>query len=118
VSEYLLSLPSFYACLTHLYSTFVLKATSVAIDQDGSTPMLASFVKKMTVAKVNKELIKEQDDIVHHICTQLSPSSEHDYIVTRPSNLLWDRPSRAKLAASKSVSFAMLYISYSARKSV
>jgi hypothetical protein len=56
----------------------------------------------MQVSKAKREAFEEQDKIVQYLCTQMNPDSCR-YIVTRPSDLIWDKPSRKKLAASKSV---------------
>lgn len=79
------------------------QASSVALDNKGSTPMLSSIVKKMQVTKAKREALAEQDKIVEYISTQLDQDSCR-YIITRPSDLIWDKPSKRKLAASKSVS--------------
>ena len=67
------------------------------------------MVKKMAVRKTRREMLVEQDKIVKFISKyQKAKASEEggnpfNYIITRPSELVWDRPSRKKLEASKSV---------------
>lgn len=65
--------------------------------------MLSSLVKKMQITKAKRDALAEQDKIVEYLTTQLDQDSCR-YIVTRPSHLIWDKPSKRKLAASKSVS--------------
>mmetsp|Transcript_39790 Transcript_39790/g.96060 ORF Transcript_39790/g.96060 Transcript_39790/m.96060 type:complete len:387 (+) Transcript_39790:61-1221(+) len=77
------------------------QASSVALDNKGSTPMLSSLVKKLHITKAKREALAEQDKIVEYITTQMDQDSCR-YIVTRPSDLIWDKPSKRKLAASKS----------------
>jgi hypothetical protein len=64
--------------------------------------MFSQLVKKMAVRKTRRESLYEQDQIVQYICTRADPEWLQ-FIVTRPSDVIWDRPSRKKLAASKSV---------------
>jgi hypothetical protein len=64
--------------------------------------MFSQLVKKMAFRKTRRETLSEQDQIVQYICTQADPEW-FQFIVTRPSDMIWDRPSRKKLAASKSV---------------
>lgn len=73
--------------------------------------MISNVVKKMAVRKTRRETLKEQDRIVKYISKHLQTREEEgsgeptfQYIITRPSELVRDRPSRKKLAASKSVS--------------
>ena len=80
----------------------------MAPDTTGSAPMLSQMVKKMSLSKGRRDTMSEQDEIVKYIC---AISHEEDglecpfnFIITRPSDLLWDWPSRKRLAASKSVS--------------
>jgi len=86
------------------------QATSFARDTKGPAPVLTNMVKKMAVRKTRREMLVEQDKIVKFISKyQKAKSSEDggnpfDYIITRPSELVWDRPSKKKLEASKSVS--------------
>lgn len=78
--------------------------------------MFSQLVKKMTVRKSKRDLLNEQDQIVQYICTALQSSPDGpslQFIVTRPSDLVWDRPSRKKLAASKSVSYEYANIFFS-----
>ncbi|CAJ1966411.1 unnamed protein product [Cylindrotheca closterium] len=77
------------------------QASSVALDNEGSTPILSSLVKKMQITKAKREALAEQDKIVAYLSTQLDQDSCR-YIITRPSDLIWDKPSKRKLAASKS----------------
>ena len=72
--------------------------------------MISTVVKKMAVRKTRRDTLQEQDRIVKYISKHLKSHvvSESDdppfqYIITRPSGMIWDRPSRKKLAASKSV---------------
>ena len=75
--------------------------------------MFSNLKKKMALRKSSRDLLQEQDKIVKYLCSQSQSSDEDDaestkssfqFIITRPSELVWDRPSRKKLAASKSVS--------------
>ncbi len=72
--------------------------------------MFTHLVKKMALRKTRRETLQEQDKIIRYISKYLKAREiETDelpfhYIVTRPSEIVWDRPSRRKLAASKSVS--------------
>ena len=68
----------------------------------GSRPILSQVVTKVVVGKTKKDKIKEQDQIIEYISTMSDPET-FQYIITRPSDLIRDRPSRKKLAASKSV---------------
>lgn len=67
------------------------------------TPLLSTVVKKIAISKDWKGKKKEQDQIVKYLMHQ-TQNAHFNYIVTRPSGVIWDRPSRKKLAASKSVS--------------
>ena len=68
------------------------------------------MVKKIAVRKSRRETLQEQDKIIRYITKFMKArelegdESPFHYIVTRPSEMVWDRPSRKKLAASKSVS--------------
>eukprot|EP00980_Cylindrotheca_fusiformis_P007554 scaffold1567_cov102-Cylindrotheca_fusiformis.AAC.5 len=79
------------------------QASAVALDDNGSTPILSTLVKKMQVRRPKRVALEEQDKIVHYLSSQMDPQSCR-YIVTRPSDLIFDKPSKKKLAASKSVS--------------
>ena len=75
----------------------------MALDAKGSAPFLTKVVKKMAFRKNWRSTKREQDRIVQYIANQTKDAS-FNYIVTRPSAaFIWDRPSRKKLAASKSV---------------
>lgn len=72
--------------------------------------MLSNVAKKVAVRKKWRETYHEQDRIVKFIVQSVegrgdAEPMEHPfrYIITRPSEMIWDRPSRKKLAASKSV---------------
>ena len=89
------------------------QASSYALDDKGRSTMFASMFKKMTIRKKSREFFQEQDKIVKYICSHHQASDQDDddngqgpsfdFIVTRPSELIWDRPSRKKLLPSKSV---------------
>mmetsp|Transcript_435 Transcript_435/g.553 ORF Transcript_435/g.553 Transcript_435/m.553 type:complete len:93 (+) Transcript_435:183-461(+) len=55
----------------------------------------------MAVSKTSRGTKKEQDRIVNYISNQ-TKNAHFNYIITRPSTSIWDKPSRKKLAASKS----------------
>ena len=80
----------------------------MALDSTGTAPMLSQMVKKMSFSKGRRDTMSEQDEIVKYICTIPHEEDGKDFpfnfIITRPSDLLWDWPSRKRLAASKSVS--------------
>lgn len=88
------------------------QATSFAADGKGATPMFTNVVKKMAIRKNRRETLQEQDKIIRYINKFLKArelegdESPFQYIITRPSEMIWDRPSRKKLEASKSVSLA------------
>lgn len=91
--------------LTDDTSLFVsLQASSVARDDKGATPVLGKVAKKLAVKKSTRDSLREQDRIVKYIVNSTKQTSMN-FIVTRPSSdtMIWDRPSRKKLAASKSV---------------
>ncbi|KAG7351675.1 NADPH-binding protein [Nitzschia inconspicua] len=79
------------------------QASSVARDDKGTTPVMGKVVKKLAVSKNTREALREQDKIVKHIVNTTKHTSMN-FIVTRPNSdsLIWDRPSRKKLSASKS----------------
>mmetsp|Transcript_2196 Transcript_2196/g.4699 ORF Transcript_2196/g.4699 Transcript_2196/m.4699 type:complete len:438 (+) Transcript_2196:55-1368(+) len=78
------------------------EASSMALDAKGSAPFFTKMVKKMAFRKNWRSTKREQDRIVQYIASQTKDAS-FNYIVTRPSAaFIWDRPSRKKLAASKS----------------
>jgi len=77
------------------------EASSLSLDHQGSTPVLSTIVKKMAVSKTSRGTKKEQDRIVNYISNQ-TKNAHFNYIITRPSTSIWDKPSRKKLAASKS----------------
>jgi hypothetical protein len=85
------------------------QASSFARDTQGPAPVISNVVKKMAVRKTRREMLNEQDKIVKFISKyQKAKASEEsgnpfNYIITRPSEMVWDRPSRKKLEASKSV---------------
>ena len=87
----------------HLPLTHVSKASAVSVNADGSAPLLSKVAKKVAIRKTIRESLQEQDQIVQYICTQSEDLPFLDFIVTRPGSMIWDRPSRKKLAASKSV---------------
>ena len=108
-----LTIPSFYLCW------YRCQASSYALDAKGKTPMFSNLKKKMAIRKSARDSFQEQDKIVKFICSQSNTSFSNrngvdrttneacfKFIITRPSDLVWDRPSRKKLAASKSVSTA------------
>eukprot|EP00537_Pseudo-nitzschia_pungens_P002974 CAMPEP_0172374052 /NCGR_PEP_ID=MMETSP1060-20121228/54220_1 /TAXON_ID=37318 /ORGANISM="Pseudo-nitzschia pungens, Strain cf. cingulata" /LENGTH=414 /DNA_ID=CAMNT_0013100583 /DNA_START=45 /DNA_END=1289 /DNA_ORIENTATION=+ len=81
---------------------FLYEASSVASDEKGTAPFFSKMVKKIAIRKNWKNMKKEQDRIVQYIASS-TKDSPLNYIITRPSaSLIWDRPSRKKLAASKS----------------
>lgn len=69
---------------------------------NGSTPFLSSVVKKMAVRRDWRNSTREQDKIVKYIIAQ-TKNAHFNYIVTRPSGNIWDKTSRKKLSASKSI---------------
>ena len=80
-----------------------LQASSVALDQNGSTPVFSKMVKKFALRKDWRESKREQDRIIKYIVNQTKDAS-FNYIITRPSDaMIWDKPSRKKLSASKSL---------------
>lgn len=74
--------------------------------------MLSNVIKKIPFGKARREILLEHDKIIRHICSEVEENEDiefpFDFIVTRPSNMIWDRPSRKKLSASKSVSLVKL----------
>jgi len=74
----------------------------VSVDNKGSAPFISKIVKKAAVKKDWKMIKKEQDKIVRYITAQ-TKNAHFNYIITRPSGAVWDKPSKKKLAASKSV---------------
>ena len=56
----------------------------------------------MGVKKEWRNIKREQDKIVKYITNQ-TKNTHFNYVITRPSGSIWDKPSRKKLAASKSV---------------
>ena len=56
----------------------------------------------MAITKISRDAFDEEDRIVKYISTQLDTDT-CKYIITRPGDLIWDKPSKKKLAASKSV---------------
>lgn len=75
----------------------------MALDDKGSAPILTKMVKKLAVRKNWRETKREQDRIVKYIVNQ-TKDAVFNYIITRPSDsMIRDKPSRKKLAASKSV---------------
>lgn len=65
---------------------------------------MGKVVKTLAVKKNWRVALREQDRIVKYIVNSTKRTSMN-FIVTRPSSdcMIWDRPSRRKLAASKSV---------------
>jgi hypothetical protein len=65
---------------------------------------MSKVVKTLAVSKNVRESLREQDRIVKYIVSGTKQMSMN-FIVTRPNTdaLIWNRPSRKKLAASKSV---------------
>eukprot|EP00536_Pseudo-nitzschia_multiseries_P010564 jgi/Psemu1/243044/estExt_Genewise1.C_3270013 len=81
---------------------FLYEASSVASDEKGVSPFFSKMVKKISFRKNWKNMKREQDRIIQYIANQIKDSPVN-YIITRPSaSLIWDKPSRQKLAASKS----------------
>jgi hypothetical protein len=78
------------------------QASSASVDERGNAPIIGQVVKKLQFSKVKRQQLKEQDRIVKFI-SETTRDMSMNFIVTRPGDLLWDRPSRKKLAASKSV---------------
>lgn len=79
----------------------------MSIDNKGSAPFISKIVKKAAVKKDWKMIKKEQDKIVRYITAQ-TKNAHFNYIITRPSGAIWDKPSKKKLAASKSVSLHLM----------
>lgn len=90
-------------------TVLLFQASSFARDTQGPAPVITNVVKKMAVRKTRREVLQEQDKIVKFISKyQKAKETEEEgtpfnYIITRPSEIVWDRPSRKKLEASKSV---------------
>jgi hypothetical protein len=63
---------------------------------------MGQMLKKLAIRKDWRQHVREQDRIVKYIVSRTRESS-FNYIITRPGGMLLDRPSRKKLAASKSV---------------
>ena len=111
VSRPILTLCYSYVLCSKLLSSRAphLQATSFARDTQGATPVITNVVKKMAVRKTRREILQEQDKIVKFISKyQKAKETEEEgapfnYIITRPSEIVWDRPSRKKLEASKSL---------------
>lgn len=76
------------------------QASSLSKGNQG-TPLLSTMVKKMAFSKEWKDKKREQDQIAKYLMHE-TKNMHFNYIVTRPSDLIWDKPSRKKLAASKS----------------
>jgi len=75
----------------------------MALDSKGSVPFFSKIVKKMALRKNWRDTKREQDKIVKYLANQTKDAS-FNYIITRPSDtMIWNKPSRKKLAASKSV---------------
>ena len=75
----------------------------MALDGKGSVPFFSKMVKKMALRKNWRDTKREQDKIVKYLANQTKYAS-FNYIITRPSDtMIWNKPSRKKLAASKSV---------------
>jgi hypothetical protein len=68
---------------------------------DRGTPLLSTVVKKIAISKDWRNKKKEQDKIVKYLMHG-TKNAHFNYIITRPGGAIWDRPSRKKLAASKS----------------
>ena len=82
----------------------------MAIDSKGNAPILTKMVKKLAVRKNWRETKREQDRIVKYVVNQ-TKNAAFNYIITRPSDyMIRDKPSRKKLAASKSVRTASFNI--------
>ena len=89
-----------YFC-SHSLSNHNIQASSLS-KGDRGTPLLSTVVKKMAISKDWRNKKKEQDKIVKYLMHG-TKNSHFNYIITRPGGAIWDRPSRKKLAASKSV---------------
>jgi hypothetical protein len=65
---------------------------------------MGKVVKTLAVKKKWRNALQEQDRIVKYLVNNTKQTSMN-FIVTRPNadGMIWDRPSRKKLAASKSV---------------
>jgi len=84
------------ACRVLLY-----EASSLSLGNKGSEPVISTVIKKMGVKKEWRNTKREQDKIVKYITNQ-TKNTHFNYVITRPSGSIWDKPSRKKLAASKS----------------
>jgi hypothetical protein len=80
------------------------QASSSSIDERGNAPIIGQVVKKLQFSKIKRQQLKEQDRIVKYIA-ETARDKPFNFIVTRPGDLVRDRPSRKKLSASKSVRF-------------
>jgi hypothetical protein len=56
----------------------------------------------MALGKTRRAFFQEQDQIVQYLSTAIN-QERTSFIITRPGALIVDRPSKKKLAASKSV---------------
>lgn len=74
--------------------------------------MFSEVVKKIAVRKNRRDNLRDQDRVVDYITKTVEGEEANDwndmecpfqFIITRPSGMVWDRPSRKKLAPSKSV---------------
>jgi len=78
------------------------QASSVALDEKGTAPMLSKMVKTLAVRKNWRDMKREQDKIVQYIVNQ-TKQTPFNYIITRPNeSMIRDKASRKELAASKS----------------
>lgn len=81
------------------------QASSASIDDKGVAPIAGQVVKTLNLFnKVKRQQLKEQDRIVKYLA-ETTRDMRFNFVITRPGDLVWDRPSRKKLAASKSVRF-------------
>lgn len=77
------------------------QASSVASDSKGNVPFFSNIIKKMSLRKSYRNAKDEQDKIIQYV-THATKTVSFNYVITRPSDNIKDKPSRKKLAASKS----------------
>jgi len=77
------------------------EASSLSLGNKGTAPFLSTIVKKVAGRKDWRNAKREQDQIVEYVTNQ-TKNAHFNYIITRPSGSIRDKPSRKKLAASKS----------------
>jgi hypothetical protein len=61
----------------------------------------------MALSKTRRAFLQEQDHIVQYLSNQID-QDQTSFIITRPGAVIVDKPSKKKLAASKSVRIHIL----------